>query len=97
MPDLSGAKRALIGSIEVDRPRLAAAADKAGSLLPCLPPFTQQEPGGDQYRAVVGVQANGHLKGWLVDQENDQLVWFPEGANQSGSAGRKAPHEGANR
>lgn len=23
------------------------------------------------YRAVVGVQANVHLKGWLVDQQND--------------------------
>ena len=32
------------------------------------------------YRAVVGVQANGHLKGWLVDQQNDQVVWFPQRA-----------------
>ena len=30
------------------------------------------------YRAVIGVRANGHLRGWLVDQQNDQIVWFPE-------------------
>ena len=43
------------------------------------------------YRAAVQVLANGHLKGWLIDQQNDQLLWFPERAKPKRKRTKKSP------
>jgi len=37
--------------------------------------------GPGKYRAVWSLQANGHLRGWLVDKEG-QIEWFPKRVGQ---------------
>jgi len=70
--------------------RIHIAGDN-GQSLTLIVDVTHNEPfaelpkswtGQGLYRAVVGVQANGHLRGWLVDQQNDQIIWFPKRAKR---------------
>jgi hypothetical protein len=45
-------------------------------------PNEEREPGKPyKYKAVWGLQANGHLKGWLAEDEG-KIKWFPERAKR---------------